>query len=526
MQHNRIVAGYIFHHAVRRFADHTAIVDRGRRLTYTQLNKRVNRLGNALMKLGMKPGDRIAQFMHNCGEYVEVHFAAWKCGIVRVPLNIRGSRDELIDWLNDSQSDTIIFSAAVKDLVMSVKDQVWTKNFICVGDSEDKSGDYLNYEELLAGSSEDEPMVEVSLEDPCRMQYTSGTTGKLKAAVISYGSEIYINELYLLNSEIDITHKDAMLHVAPMSHASGLYSVRMFIKGAKQIILEKFDPLTLLESVEKEKATILFLVPTMIYSLLEYPDISKYDLSSIRLIEYGASPMTAEKLKEAVRLFGNVFSQWYGLSEAPAFVLRLNRDDHMEALNNEHLSKRLMAAGRIDYGPELRLVDQNGNDVPAGTEGEIIVRGRQVMTGYWRAPELTKSVIIDGWLHTGDIARMDEDGFVYIVGRSKDMIITGGFNVYPREIEEVMQRHPAVNEVAVIGVPDAKWGEAIKACVVLKDPQTTEEELLEFCYRHLPRYKVPKSVDFVSEIPKNAYGKVQKNVLREKYWAGMSRNVN
>lgn len=522
----KMKAGYLFEWAARRFADKIAVTYNNSNLTFTMVNERANRFCNGLISLGVRKGDRVAQLMTNCSEFLEVHFGCWKSGAVRVPLNARASEQEIEDQLNDSEANTIVITDNFTGMIGKVAGNCPAlKNIICITHGRDISGQNIfNYGNFVSNSSPDEPCVEVDERDPVRMQYTSGTTGKLKAAVLSHDTEVYINELYLLNQQVNITENDVFLHVAPLSHASGLYSVRMYMKGVRQVILDKFDEKLFLETIQNEKVSLFMVVPTMIYMLLDYPEIKKYDLSSIRLIEYGASPMAAQRVMQALDVFGNVLSQWYGLSEGPGFVLRLSIADHKT--DGPELVKRRMSAGKIDYGPEVKIVNEEGREVKPGEIGEIITRGRQVMLGYWRADHLTAGAIKDGWLHTGDMATVDEDGYVYIVDRKRDLIISGGFNIYPREVEEVLFRIPGVSEAAVIGVPDKKWGEAVKACIVKRAPEIMEEEIIAHCRQHLPAYKVPKSVDFIEEVPKNAYGKVLKKVLREKYWEGFERRVN
>jgi len=286
-----------------------------------------------------------------------------------------------------------------------------------------------------------------------------------------------------------------------------------------------FDPPKIFEAIQRYRATTLFLVPTMINVLLASPDRTRYDLSSLHTIFYGGAPMYVEQLQSAVSAFGPIFVQLFGQGEAPMACTSLPKEEHLAGDDPVKL-KRLASAGRETTAVRVRVVNDEDREVPAGQMGEIVVRGDLVMKGYWRKPEATADTLRGGWLHTGDIGYLDSDGYLYITDRKKDMIISGGSNIYPREIEEVICRHPAVFEVAVIGIPDEKWGETVKALVVPREGmRATEAEIIEHCKRHMASYKKPQSVEFLPALPKNAYGKVLKRELRDRYWAGRQRKV-
>jgi acyl-CoA synthetase (AMP-forming)/AMP-acid ligase II len=298
------------------------------------------------------------------------------------------------------------------------------------------------------------------------------------------------------------------------------------LRGGRSIILPGFEVDLLLKTIEKEKVTHLLLVPTMINMLLNHPDIHRYNLSSIRTIFYSASPMPVERIKQALRLFGPVLIQGYGCTESSALITYLSKEDHMFEKDPKKM-KRLASCGVPIMTCEVQVVDENGKSVKPGEVGEIIERGDDTMLGYWKDPERTAETLKNGWLYTRDMATVDEDGYIYIVDRKADMIISGGYNIYPSEVEEVLYRHPAVYEASVIGVPDDLWGESVKAIVVLKKGmKATEDELIQHCKNHMSSYKKPKSVDFVSDLPKNPYGKILRRKLREEYWAGQERMVH
>jgi acyl-CoA synthetase (AMP-forming)/AMP-acid ligase II len=353
--------------------------------------------------------------------------------------------------------------------------------------------------------------------------YTSGTTGRPKGAMLTHRNLL----LMTLNVCTDIYpfgHDDIGLHAAPLTHGSGLYSLPMIAKGGTNVILDapRFEPEAVFASIEKHKITVLpFMAPTMVKRLIDSETHTKYDLKSMRCIIYGGAPMYVEDLVAGLKAFGPVFAQIYGLGECPMTITGLSREEH--DLNRPEL---LASAGKARLGVQVLIQDTDGNEVPRGSIGEIAVRSDIVMKGYWRNSEATNDTIVNGWMRTGDVGYMDEQGYLYILDRTKDMIISGGNNIYPREVEEVLLRHPAVQEACVFSVPDREWGEAVKAVVVLRPGNTAaEEELIDFCRNHLASYKKPRSIDFVAELPKNAYGKVLKRELRAKYWEGYTRRV-
>ena len=304
-------------------------------------------------------------------------------------------------------------------------------------------------------------------------------------------------------------------------HASSYYH-----GGRQNLIMPGFDIPLLLNTIQQQKVTIIFAVPTMINMLMNYPDLKKYDISSLQTIFYASSPMPVEQIKRALKVFGPVLSQSYGLTETAAELTNLTREDHNITNGDPRKLKRLASAGRPVSECEIRVVNEKGQDVKPGEVGEIIERGDDTMVGYWKDPDLTAGTLIGGWLHTRDMGYFDEDGYLYLVDRKNDMIISGGFNIYPSEVEGVIAGHPAVFELAVIGVPDDKWGESVKALVVLKEGMTaSEEEIIELCRQYRSSYKKPKSVEFVKTLPKNAYGKIEKRKLKEKYWANRDKKI-
>ena len=320
---------------------------------------------------------------------------------------------------------------------------------------------------------------------------------------------------------------DVLLHGAPITHGSGLAMFHHVARGSTSAFpgAGSFEPPRMFEAIHRYRATTMFLVPTMINMLLASPERNRYDLSSLKTVFYGGAPMYVEQLAEALRVFGPIFVQVFGQGEAPMTCTSLGKDEHVVG-DDPVKHRRLASAGRATTAVQVRVVDDDDRPVPPDAMGEIVVRGDLVMKGYWNRPEATAEALRGGWLHTGDIGSLDRDGYLYITDRKKDMIISGGSNIYPREIEEVICAHAGVFEVSVIGVPDDKWGEAVKALVVRREgASVTEGEIIEHCKHHLGSYKKPQSIEFLPVLPKNAYGKVLKRELREPYWAGRTRRI-
>jgi long-chain acyl-CoA synthetase len=426
--------------------------------------------------------------------------------------------------LNDSGAFALIYGEELRDHLAEIRGNLTSiKHFICVGRG--AAGD-LTYDQVLDGQRETPPDLAIEPQDLAWIFYTSGTTGHPKGAMLTHRNLITMAEQFLLDIN-PARPTDVLLHAAPITHGSGLSIFHHIARGAASAFpaTRSFDPPRIFEAIQRYRATTMFLVPTMINVLLASPDRTKYDLSSLHTIFYGGAPMYVEQLQAALRAFGPIFVQIFGQGEAPMTVTSLPKEEHLAGDDPVKL-KRLASAGREVTGIRVRIVDDADRDLPPGEMGEIVVRGDLVMKGYWNKSEATADTLRGGWLHTGDIGYLDEDGYLYITDRKKDMIISGGANIYPREIEEVICRHPAVFEVAVIGVPDEKWGETVKALVVAREGmRVTEAEIIEHTKRHLASYKKPQSVEFLTALPKNAYGKVLKRELRDRYWAGRARKV-
>ncbi len=502
------------------YPNHTGVIYEGEKLTFNQVYRNSNRLANALLKLDLKKGDRVAFLLANSLQSVEIDFALLLTGLVRVPLNTRLSENEHRHMIRETEAKALLFTGEFSQRASQLKETCDDLHYFCQMNGTQEQSWMLSMTELVQGVTDDEPNIKVDDSDLATIQYTSGTTGTLKAAVHTHG--VWASICNNILTSLDIQEGDVMLHAAPLTHASGTLVLPHWVRGAANSILSGFEPKQYLEVIHNEKPTTLNLVPTMIVMLLSQPDVEKYSFESVRSIIYGASQMPREALKRGLKLWGPKFVQYYGQTEAPLILSILNKEEHLgEGLEAEN---RLLSCGRPVPTASIKIVDENAQEVSPGEIGEIVVQSTQMMIGYWKAPELTNETIIDGWIHTRDMGYIDEQGYLFLVDRKSDMIISGGFNVYPREVEEVLYEHPAVKEAAVIGVPDEKWVEAVKAVVVLNENQKpSEEEIIQFCQERLASYKKPTSVEFIDELPKSTVGKVVRRVLREKYWKSKER---
>jgi len=507
-----VIIGDLILRNARDYPDKPAIRCAGREVSFAQFNDRVNRLTDALLRSGLKKGDRVAVLTNNSQEMLEIYGVAEKSGLIAVPLNWRLTAGELLTLIRDARPAALFVQERYVGRIDEVRPLLkGIIQYVAIGGA---SGDWADYQTLLASGSDEEPAVTVDEDDVVYFIYTSGTTGTPRAAMHTHGGQL-AHARYVVEA-CGITPTDVNLNVMPLFHIGG-HAKRLAhsARGCLNIIHDSFDVVRVLQTLADEKVTFVHLVPSMIAMLLALPDVGRYDLSSLRTLFYAASPMPLALLRRALDVFGPIFVQSYGQSEAGPSVTLLGKADHIDTEHTQALS-RLSSAGRAVPGVDLQIRDAADRPAERGSVGEICARSPFLMQGYWEKPKETAEALKGGWLHTGDMGFLDEDGFLYVVDRKKDMIISGGENIYPREVEEVLYSHPAVLEAAVIGVPDDKWVEAVKAIVVLrKGSQASEAEIIAHCKAHLASYKKPKIVEFRTHLPKSPAGKVLKRELRE-----------
>jgi len=516
--------GDILRRDAKLYGKKIGLIDGDKRFSYAELNHRVNRLANGLIRSGLEKGSKVAVMANNCHEFVEAYFAIAKAGLTIVPVSARLSPEEMSYIIDHSDASVLIYQGAFQKSVEGIrKDIPQVQHYLCIRKGGQGGND--DYESFLQEFTEDEPKTQDALNenDMVMIMYTSGATGKPKGVMTSHRN-IMANTM-THSFENRIVPEDITLLVMPLYHNGGLWPTMVFFyRGGRVILLESFEVETVLNLVEKEKVTFLNLVPTTLIRLIAHPDLGKYNLDSLRTIMYAGAPIALNKIREAMQKLGeHRFYTGLGSTEASGSMLSLHNRDH--ALEGP-MAEKLPSVGRDSVNVEVRVVDAQGRDVATGEVGEIIARGDNIAMGYWKMPEETAEMFREGWLHTGDMAKVDRDGYVYIVDRKKDMIISGGENISSKEVEDVIFRHPAVREAAVIGVPDEEWGESVKAIVALKPgSKATEQEIIDFCKDFLSSFKKPKSVDFLEELPKNPAGKIHKAGLREIYWRGRERQI-
>jgi fatty-acyl-CoA synthase len=518
-------------HAARVFGNKTGVVCEDLRFTYREFNERCDRLSQALLSLGLKRGDRVAYLSFNCHRLLEAYYGVPQLGAILLPLNIRLSAEELTYILNDAAPRLLFFDPEFIPLVEAMRSHVGSvEYFVALRGSKPSWAHPKNYDELLALAEPREidyrPIDENSVAE---LFYTSGTTAHPKGVMLTHRT-LYLHALY---AAIALRGDDSEVHVytVPLFHVNAWGAPHILpLSGGRNVMIRKFDPITLLELAHRERITRLHMVPAMAIALINHPDFAKYDLSSVREVVLGGAPASVALIRQLEEKIPSCIAKGaYGLTETSPVLTVAHMKDHLAGNSEEIQLRRKATAGFAVPGVEIRVVDFEGHDVkPEGQEvGEVTARSDVVMEGYWKKPEETARVIRDAWFYTGDLAIIDEEGYVLIVDRAKDMILSGGENVASAEIERVLYAHPAVLECAVIAVPDDTWGEVPKALIALKAGQpATEAQILEHCRKHLAGFKIPKSVEFMESLPKGGTGKILKKVLREKYWTGRERKVN
>jgi acyl-CoA synthetase (AMP-forming)/AMP-acid ligase II len=495
----------------------------GRRTSFTEFDILTNRVANGLIALGLRPHERIAYLGKNSDAYFELLLGAMKANVVMTPVNWRLAAPEIAFIVADCKAPVLFVGPECVEQVRGIR-TLLPELRVAIA-TEGGAGEWQDYPAWRDAQSPDDPKIEIGRNDVAIQLYTSGTTGKPKGAMLSHA-----NLLNLLENgdgeDADWnrwTEDDVSLVAMPIFHIGGSgWGLLGLYHGAKGVIAREFDPTRVLDFIEHDKITKLFLVPAAMQFVVRQPRARTIDFSRLKYILYGASPIPAALLKECIEVFGCGFVQVYGMTETTGSIVALAPEDHVEGL------ERMRSAGKALPGVELAILDVDGKHLPPGQVGEIATRSGSNMVGYWNSPEATaKTIDRDGWLRTGDAGYIDTDGYLYIQDRIKDMIISGGENIYPAEVESAVCDHPDVAEAAVIGIPDDTWGETVRAVVVLRPGrQTTAADIIGFTRTRIAAFKTPKSVDFIDALPRNASGKILRRLLRDPYWAGKERQVN
>lgn len=491
-----------------RCPDKIAYIDDHGQATFAELERRAARLAKAFARAGAQPGDRAAVILPNSIPFIVSETAMLRSGLVKVPLNIRFHAKEVLYSLADCEPTILVCDASFADAVLERRNDVPSlREIFVVGKA--RSG-CISYDEVVSEGQAGMPDVPFGPDDPVLIRYTGGTTGRPKGIVHTAASFLAVN-LDVIR-ELGLRETDVALHLGHLSHGLNFMWAAYQSVGITQILRETFDPRQVLQDLERYRVTFIYMVPTMIQRLLQADDGGTHT-SSLRMFMYSSAPMPVPLLRRAIARYGNIFSQVYTLSEAPVITTMMRAEEHID--RETSVGHRLASCGREVVSMELRLVDNDMNDVPHGEVGEMAVRSTNNMAAYWRLPEETASTLVDGWLRTGDMAVRDEDGYLHIVDRKKDVIITGAFNVYPKEVETVLYQHPAVAQAAVVGIPDEEWGEIIKAVVVLQPGADAHaDELIALCRDNLADYKKPRIIEFADELPLSPVGKIMRRALR------------
>lgn len=500
--------------------DAIAQIFEGRETSYAELDRRANQAAQGFIAEGCKPDDRVGYMGKNNDLFFEMLAGALRAKAVVVGVNWRLAAPEITFVLKDSGTQVLFVTEDFYSIIDDLKDACPNLHTVIAMDGAYK--DWPTYPEWLNRFEAIDPNLSHAPDDDVLQLYTSGTTGHPKGVQLTNDNLKDVVRQAREGGWADWKAEEVNLVCMPLFHIAGV-NVGLLgqIFGCTNIILKDVDPQEILNLIENHKINLMLVVPAVILFLIQQPDIRDRDLSSIRSVIYGASPISDEVLTTAQDIFGCDFVQVYGLTETTGAATSLPPEDHLKG------GKLLRSCGKANPGVEIQIVDDNDKPLPSGEVGEICLKGAHIMKGYWNKAEATKEAVVDGWFHTGDAGFFDEDGYLYIHDRVKDMIVSGGENIYPAEVENGLFSHPAIADVAVIGVPDEKWGEAVKAIVVLKPgEEASPEDIITYARTQIAGYKIPKSIDYTNELPRNPSGKVLRRELREPYWKGRERNVN
>ncbi|MGA7292890.1 MAG: AMP-binding protein [Terriglobales bacterium] len=510
------------------YGERIAIVDGERRYSYAETRRCSERIARGMRACGVKPEERAAIYSHNHAAVLFCMLGILRAGAAWVPINFRNAADANVEFLNYSETAWLFYHSRFREQVEEIRRRVRSlRHVICIDGADGENRSLAEFMER--GSTDDDERdwadAHGNLEQMMGLVPTGGTTGPARGVRVTNLAWGTMTEMAIHYWRGDAA-EPVCLCTAPLSHAAGVVAFTMFALGGTNVVLPGFDGLQVLQAIERHRVTHLFLPPTAFYALLAHADVGKYDCSSLRVFLLAGSPVSPDKLKKGVEVFGACMCQSYGQTEAPMLLTFLDARTVAAAAAGDH-PERLRSCGRATASVRVAVMDDAGNILPANQAGEIVARGTLITAGYHNLPEATAAIRGHDWHHTGDVGYIDEDGYVYIVDRKKDMIISGGFNVYCAEVEAGIMALPQVQECAVIGVPDEKWGEAVKAFVVIREGESlTQEELIAHCKVKLGGMKSPKSVEFVEEIPKTPAGKFDRKALRRQFWAGADRGVH
>ena len=511
-----------FDRGADRYPDRDVVHDLARGWTYREVQTLTRRIATALIAVGLRQDSTVATYTPNSALGFAAQYGVLRAGAVWLPINVRNGVDENIAVLDRMEVEFLFFASQYEADMAKIRAQLpKLRRLVCL-DAESIHGPSLT--QWLEGHGIDGVFFEKGPLDTVSMMTTSGTTGAPKGVVLTNLSWEAMIASYHIAMPYDAPPMQIV--AAPLTHAAGCLTASLLAFGGTSVLLPKPEPLAILEAIDRFKATTLFMPPTLIYMLLSHPKVRDFDYAHLKYFVYGAAPMAVQKLREATEIFGPVMCQTYGQSEALMSVTFMSAAEHMEALADPALEKRLWSAGRSGPLAVVGIMDDHGTLLPPGERGEIVCRGNILMAGYHKNPAATAEVGAYGWHHTGDIGVLDADGYLYIVDRKKDLIITGGFNVYPGEVEQVIWTHPSVQDCAVVGIPDDKWGEAVTAVVELKPGAAFDpDEIIALCKEKLGSVKAPKSVVVIDSLPRSAVGKVLKREIRDRFWQGRQRAI-